>query len=55
MASRALFKGSPCKVSCRGHRAGFAYASRGGMQFSRSTSFNNGMMIYLKQLPRRRR
>jgi hypothetical protein len=55
MASRSLFKGSQCKQNCGGHRAGFSYARRGGTQFSKSASFNNGMRIYLKQLPRRRR
>lgn len=55
MASTPKFKGSLCKQSCRGHRAGFNYAREGGRQMSSSSSFNNGMMIYLKQLPRRRR
>ena len=53
--ARRLFKGSVCKQGCGGHRAGWNYAKRGGTQFSRSSSFNNGMKIYLKQLPRRRR
>ncbi|CAB4153514.1 hypothetical protein UFOVP641_4 [uncultured Caudovirales phage] len=56
MASKAIFKGSRCKTKCGGHRAGWNYAKEGGTQLSsRSTSFNNGMRIYLKQLPRRRR
>jgi hypothetical protein len=55
MASRALFKGSVCRQNCRGHRAGFNYARSGGSKFSKSPSFNNGMRIFLKQLPRRRR
>jgi len=53
--ARRLFKGSVCKTNCGGHRAGWNYAKRGGQQFSRSRSFNNGMKIYLKQLPRRPR
>lgn len=56
MASRALFKGSRCKITCGGHRAGWQYAKSGGRTPSgSSSSFNNGMKIYLKQLPRRRR
>lgn len=56
MAKRRLFKGSLCKTGCGGHQAGWAYAKRGGTSPSRSsTSFNNGMKIFLKQLPRRRR
>ena len=56
MASRALFKGSHCKGTCLGHRAGWNYAKGGGRTLTRSsTSFNSGVRIYLKQLPRRRR
>ena len=56
MASQPKFKGSACKGRCGGHRAGWAYAKSGGRTPSgSSTSFNNGMKIYLKQLPRRRR
>lgn len=55
MASRSLFRGSPCKQTCKGHRAGYNYARNGGTQFSHSTSFNNGMKIYLGLLPKRRR
>ena len=56
MAQRPLFKGSVCKVGCGGHRAGWNYAKRGGRTAAKgSSSFNNGMKIYLKQLPRRRR
>lgn len=54
MASRAIFKGSRCKTKCGGHRAGWDYAMSGGLTPSKnSVSFNNGMKIYLKQLPRR--
>lgn len=54
MASRGMFKGSPCKKVCKGHKAGWDYAKEGGLQPSRtSSSFNKGMQIYLKQLPRR--
>jgi|TARA_R110002073_G_scaffold80996_1_gene194615 hypothetical protein len=46
MASRRIYKGSPCKVDCGGHRAGAAYARKGGSQPSRySPSFNKGMKI----------
>lgn len=55
MASRSLFKGSPCKGTCRGHRAGYNYAKRGGIQFTPSRSFNNGMRIAMGLLPKRRR
>lgn len=56
MASRSLFKGSTCKKKCLGHRAGWNYAKAGGTTPSAtSSSFNNGMQIYLKQMPRRRR
>jgi hypothetical protein len=51
MASRALFKGSPCKAACRGHRAGYNYARDGGRTASASTSFNNGIRIFLRELP----
>ena len=41
-----MYKGSPCKVNCGGHRAGAAYARRGGQTPSgSSSSFNNGMKI----------
>ncbi len=41
-----MYKGSPCKASCGGHRAGAAYARRGGQTPSgSSSSFNNGMKI----------
>jgi hypothetical protein len=55
MASRSLFKGSACKQTCRGHRAGYKYAKSGGTKFSHSTSFNNGMKIAMGLLPKRRR
>jgi hypothetical protein len=45
MASRRMYKGSPCTKDCGGHRAGAAYARSGGTTPSRSTSFNNGMKI----------
>ncbi len=45
----ATYKGSPCKGDCSGHKAGAAYARRGGrsLTFS-SSSFNNGMRIQQK-------
>lgn len=56
MASKPKFKGSVCKMGCGGHRAGWNYAKAGGRTpAKRSSSFNNGMKIYLRQLPRRRR
>jgi hypothetical protein len=56
MASTPQFKGSVCKGACYGHRAGWNYAKHGGTTPSKSSSsFNNGMKIYLKQLPRRPR
>jgi hypothetical protein len=51
MASRSLFKGSPCKAACRGHRAGYNYARSGGGTLSKSSSFNAGMRIYLREMP----
>ena len=45
----ATYKGSPCKGDCSGHKAGAAYARRGGrsLTFS-SSSFNNGRRIQQK-------
>lgn len=46
----ATYRGSPCKGDCSGHRAGAAYARRGGRTLTRSSSsFNNGMRIAQKQ------
>ena len=46
MASRRLYKGSPCKVDCGGHRAGAKYVRSGGSTPSKnSPSFNKGMRI----------
>ena len=43
----AKFRGSVCKAGCGGHRAGFAYARRGGRSRSPySNSFNRGMGIF---------
>jgi hypothetical protein len=56
MASKPIFKGSLCKQKCGGHRAGWNYAKDGGSTPSKSSkSFNNGMKIYNKELPRRRK
>ena len=42
----ARFRGSVCKHGCGGHRAGFAYARRGGgIRSPQSSSFNKGMGI----------
>jgi|TARA_R110000744_G_C19296426_1_gene555232 hypothetical protein len=44
--ARRIYKGSPCKANCGGHRAGARYARGGGaMPSSSSSSFNNGMKI----------
>tara|TARA_R110000782_G_scaffold29164_9_gene72748 strand:+ start:367 stop:546 length:180 start_codon:yes stop_codon:yes gene_type:complete len=47
MASRSIYKGSPCKTNCSGHRAGAAYSRSGGtkMPHRNATSFKNGMQI----------
>jgi len=57
MASSSIYKGSPCKTNCSGHRAGARYARAGGTTPSKSSSraggttpsksssFNNGMKI----------
>ncbi len=47
MASRRIYKGSPCKDNCGGHRAGAAYARSGGTTrpHSNAKSFRNGMAI----------
>ena len=46
MASKRIYKGSRCKADCGGHRAGAAYARKGGTQPSRySPSFNKRMKI----------
>ncbi len=46
MASRRIYKGSPCKDNCGGHKAGAAYARSGGTTPAKgSSSFNNGMKI----------
>ena len=46
MASKRLYKGSPCKHDCGGHKAGARYARGGGAKPSPSSrSFNNGMKI----------
>jgi hypothetical protein len=46
MASRRMYKGSPCTKDCGGHRAGARYARSGGSTPSRkSPSFNKGMRI----------
>lgn len=56
MASRSLFKGSQCKQTCKGHRAGYNYAKDGGSKYSpHSLSFNKGMMIAQGLLPSRRK
>lgn len=54
MASKPLFKGDPCKNKCEGHREGYKYARNGGTTFSpHSSSFNNGMLQYMGQIPTR--
>ena len=56
MASKPLHKGSACKGTCKGHRAGFKYAKSGGTQYSpHSSSFNNGMKQALGLMPTRKR
>ena len=47
MASRRIYKGSPCKDNCGGHRAGAAYARSGGSKapHPNATSFRTGMKI----------
>lgn len=47
MASRSIYKGSPCKTNCSGHRAGARYAKAGGSKspHRNATSFRNGMSI----------
>tara|TARA_B110000902_G_C14094044_1_gene508029 strand:- start:514 stop:687 length:174 start_codon:yes stop_codon:yes gene_type:complete len=45
MASKRLYKGSPCTKDCGGHRAGARYARSGGTTPSKSPSFNKGMRI----------
>lgn len=56
MASRPMFKGSPCTQGCGGHRAGYRYAKNGGGKYSpHSRSFNRGMMIAQGILPKRRK
>ena len=47
MASRPIYKGSPCKTNCAGHRAGAAYARSGGTKspHRNASSFRNGMKI----------
>lgn len=47
MASRRIYKGSPCKTDCSGHRAGASYARSGGIKapHPNATSFRNGMQI----------
>lgn len=56
----AKFRGSVCKADCGGHRAGFAYARKGGTKRSpHSSSFNKGMGIqkgtYKPRLVKKRR
>jgi hypothetical protein len=42
----AKYKGSQCKGNCGGHKAGAAYARRGGRTLTYSSpSFNKGMRI----------
>ena len=47
MASRSIYKGSPCKTNCSGHKAGARYARAGGSKtpHRNATSFRNGMKI----------
>lgn len=47
---RALkFRGATCTKDCGGHRAGFAYGTRGGRKMtSKSPSFNRGVRMAIK-------
>ena len=50
----ARYRGSQCKTNCDGHRAGAAYARRGGRSLTRSSSsFNNGMRIVQQDLKKK--
>ena len=54
MASTPKFKGDPCKQTCQGHRAGYKYVRNGGTTMSQhSSSFNNGMLQFMGQIPTR--
>jgi len=50
----AKYRGSQCKGSCKGHRAGARYARIGGRTLTRSSSsFNSGMRITQRLLKAR--
>ncbi len=43
------YRGASCTKDCGGHKAGFAYGTRGGRKMtSRSTSFNRGVRMAIK-------
>lgn len=50
----ATYRGSQCKGTCAGHRAGASYFRRGGRSLTRSSSsFNKGMRIAQSSAKRR--
>ena len=47
--AKMKYRGASCTVDCGGHRAGFAYGTRGGRKPApRSPSFNRGLKMAVK-------